>query len=232
MYGRIDGTINCAGDGDSLEPGWRHSGFRLKPQPRPLLHDGALLHQGIEKSKEHPQRQLQDRAHGAGQDQRLHHLTKGAFEPDARVGTSYLKDGIRVNAVVPAESWTRSGTVGGLFPPGGKSWKPSSATSPLGADDHGGGTGGLAVPAFAAVNVYHDQWVVVDGDYTHRPYLGWPLRRCAVGRITSPHAARRLSSSPRCFHVGLSCRLIDVLNKHFQVTLNVSRPSPVNFRPT
>ncbi|MFR0873262.1 MAG: hypothetical protein ACLSHC_00275 [Bilophila wadsworthia] len=43
-----------------------------------------------------------------------------------------------------------------------------------------------------------------------------------MSQITSPQY-RGLSSSPRCFHVGPVLRAIDVLNKHFQVTLNVSK---------
>ena len=82
---------------------------------------------------------------------------------------SYLKDGIRVNAVVPAEVWTPLYERWvNTFPRPAEKLETIVRNIPWAPDDHGGGTGGHGgVPAFAAVVAYHGQWVVVDGGYTH-----------------------------------------------------------------
>ena len=152
MYGRIDGLINCAGGNDNVSLETGVEAFRVSLE-RNLVHYYTMAHYCIGELKKSKGSILNVSSKTAltGQGGTSGYTAaKGAILSLTREwAASYLKDGIRVNAVVPAEGEH-------IPPPGGKAGN-HRPQHPLGApDDHGGGTGGHGcVPAFAAVVAYH-----------------------------------------------------------------------------
>ena len=173
MYGRIDGLINCAGGNDNVSLETGVEAFRVSLE-RNLVHYYTMAHYCIGELKKSKGSILNVSSKTAltGQGGTSGYTAaKGAILSLTREwAASYLKDGIRVNAVVPAEVWTPLYERWvNTFPRPAEKLETIVRNIPLGhrmttveelAD--------MAVFLLSPLSSHTTgQWVVVDGGYTH-----------------------------------------------------------------
>lgn len=173
MFDRLDGLVNCAGgnDGVSLEAGV--DAFR-KSLERNLVHYYTLAHLCIAALKKSTGTILNVSSKTAltGQGGTSGYTAaKGAILSLTREwAASYLGDGIRVNALVPAEVWTPLYEKWvDSFPNPREKLETIVRNIPLGrrmttVEEMGDAAAFLLSPLSSHTT---GQWIVVDGGYTH-----------------------------------------------------------------
>ena len=173
MYDRIDGLVNCAGGNDNVGLETGVEAFRVSLE-RNLVHYYTMAHYCIEELKKSKGSILNVSSKTAltGQGGTSGYTAaKGAILSLTREwAASYLKDGIRVNAVVPAEVWTPLYERWvSTFPRPAEKLETIVRNIPLGHRM-------TTVEELADMSVFllsplsshtTGQWVVVDGGYTH-----------------------------------------------------------------
>ena len=161
MYGRIDGLINCAGGNDNVSLETGVEAFRVSLE-RNLVHYYTMAHYCIGELKKSKGSILNVSSKtaltGQGGTSGYTAAKGGILSLTREWAASYLKDGIRVNAVVPAEVWTpaeKLETIVRNIP-----LEHRMTTVEELAD--------MAVFLLSPLSSHTTgQWVVVDGGYTH-----------------------------------------------------------------
>ena len=173
MYDRIDGLVNCAGgnDGVGLETG--AAAFRASLE-RNLVHYYTMAHYCLDALKRSRGAILNVGSKTAFTGQggtSGYTAAKGAILSLTREwAASYLGDGLRVNALVPAEVWTPLYERWiNTFPDPKAKLEAIVRNIPLGhrmttVEELGNAAAFLLSPLSSHTT---GQWVVVDGGYTH-----------------------------------------------------------------
>jgi L-fucose dehydrogenase len=172
-FGRIDGLVNCAGanDGVSLEAGVE--AFRRSLENN-LVHYYAMAHYCLPELKRNKGAivNISSKTALTGQGNTSGYTAaKGAELSLTREwAASYLADGIRVNAVIPAEVWTPLYERWiNTFPNPEQKLETITRNIPLGrrmtkVEEIAFATVFLLSPKSSHTT---GQWIVVDGGYTH-----------------------------------------------------------------